>query len=93
MTFLTQKYFNNFFRLNLTANVWRGPFLCRWHMTPNKFTLEMLMCQAAMFMLKNPYKYYKPLEIKLLQTGESYESYVYNVYNRNIWGDDLIAMQ
>ena len=44
---------------------------------PHKYTPEMLMRQATMFMLKNPYKYYKPLEIELLQTGESYESYVY----------------
>ena len=58
---------------------------------PHKFTPEMLMRQAAMFMLKNPYKYYKPLEIELLRTGESYESYCFNVYNRNVWGDDLIA--
>ena len=58
---------------------------------PHKFTPEMLMCQAAMFMLKNLYKYYKPLEIELLCTGESYESYCFNVYNRNVWGDDLIA--
>ena len=58
---------------------------------PHKFTPEMLMRQAAMFMLKNPYKYYKPLETELLRTGESYESYCFNVYNRNVWGDDLIA--
>ena len=58
---------------------------------PHKFTPEMLMCQATMSMLKNPYKYYKALEIELLHTGESYESYCFNVYNRNIWGDDLIA--
>ena len=89
---LTQKYFKlHFFRLNRTAYVWQGQFLVRWHMTPYKFTPEMLMCQAAMFMLKNPYKYYKPLEIELLHTGESYESYCFNVYNRNLWGDDLIA--
>ena len=49
------------------------------------------MRQAAMFMLKNLYKYYKPLEIELLRTGESYESYCFNVYNRNIWGNDLIT--
>ena len=24
-------------------------------------------------------------------TGESYESYCFNVYNRNVWGDDLIT--
>ena len=58
---------------------------------PHKFTPEMLMRQATMFMLKNPCKYYKPLEIELLRTGESYESYCFYVYNRNIWGDDLIA--
>ena len=46
---------------------------------PHKFTPEMVMCQAAMFMLKNLYKYYKPLEIELLCTGESYESYCFNV--------------
>ena len=57
----------------------------------HKFTPEMLMCQAAMFMLMNLYKYYKPLEIELLHTGESYKSYCFNVYNRNIWGNDLIA--
>ena len=58
---------------------------------PHKFTPEMLMHQAGMYMLKNPYRYYKPLEIELLKTGESYESYCFNVYNRNIWGDDLLA--
>ena len=58
---------------------------------PHKFTPEMLMHQATMFMLKNPYKYYKPPEIELLHTGESYESYCFNVYNRNVWGNDLIA--
>ena len=51
---------------------------------PHKFTPEMLMRQAAMFMLKNLYKYYKPLEIELLCTGESYKSYCFNVYNRTI---------
>ena len=49
------------------------------------------MHQATMFMLKNLYKYYKPLDIELLRTGESYKSYCFNVYNSNIWGNDLIA--
>ena len=26
-----------------------------------------------------------------MKTGESYESYCFNVYNRNIWGNDLLA--
>ena len=58
---------------------------------PHKYSAEMLMRQAGMYMLRHPYKYYKALEIELLKTGESYESYCYNVFNSNIWGDDLIA--
>ena len=57
----------------------------------DNYTEETLMRQAAMYMLRNPHKYYKCLEIQLLESGESYESYCYNVYNRNVWGDDLVA--
>ena len=45
----------------------------------------------TLFRKRAPYKYHKCLEIELLKTGESYESYCYNVFNRNIWGDDLIV--
>ena len=58
---------------------------------PHKYTPELLMRQAGMYMLKNPYRYYKALEYELIKTGESYESYVFNVFHRNIWGDNLIA--
>ena len=58
---------------------------------PHKYTAEVLMRQAAMHMLRNPYRYYKALETVLIRTGESYESYVYNMFHLNIWGDDLIA--
>ena len=51
----------------------------------------MAMRQAAMFMLRHPSKYYKYVEEDLLYTGESYESFVYNVFHCNVWGDDLIA--
>ena len=58
---------------------------------PHKYMPELLMRQAGMYMLKNLYCYYKALEYKLIKTGESYESYVFNVFHRNIWGDGLIA--
>ena len=58
---------------------------------PHKYTAESLMRQAAMHMLRNPYRYYEALEMQLIRTGESYESYVYNVFHQNIWGDDLLA--
>ena len=58
---------------------------------PHKYTPELLMHQAGMYMLRNPYHYYKALELELIKTGESYESYVFNIFHRNIWGDDLIA--
>ena len=51
----------------------------------------MGMRQVAMQMVKYPHRYYKYIEFELLETGESYDSYCYNVYHSNIWGDDLIA--
>ena len=58
---------------------------------PTVYTAEMAMRQAAMFMLRHPSKYYKYVEEDLLYTGKSYESFVYNVFHCNVWGDDLIA--
>ena len=51
----------------------------------------MAMHQAAMYMLRHPSRYYRFMEEDLLFTGESYESFVYNVFHCNVWGDDLIA--
>ena len=58
---------------------------------PHNYTAEMAMCQAALYMLRHPYKYFKCVEQELLRSGESYESYCYNVFNKNVWGDDFIA--
>ena len=58
---------------------------------PHKYTAESLMRQAAMHMLRNPYGYYEALEMQFIKTGESYESFVYNVFHQNICGDDLLA--
>ena len=49
------------------------------------------MRQAALHMIRHPYRFYPYIEQELLETGESYESYCYNVYHCNVWGDDLIA--
>ena len=51
----------------------------------------MLMRQAALQMLRKPHGYHHYIEYELIQTGESYESYCYNVFHGNVWGDDLIA--
>ena len=58
---------------------------------PHNYTAEMAMQQVALYMLHHPYKYFKCVEQELLRSGESYESYCYNVFNKNVWGDDLIA--
>ena len=42
-------------------------------------------------MLQHPYKYFKCVEQELLRSGESYKSYCYNVFNKNVWGDDLVV--
>ena len=38
--------------------------------------------QVALYMLRHPYKYFKCVEQELLRTGESYESYCYNVLTK-----------
>jgi len=55
------------------------------------FTADMAYRQVALHMLRNPTKFYKYVEQELLSTGESYESYCVNVFDGNVWGDDLIA--
>ena len=52
---------------------------------------DMCMRQIALQMIRNPHKYYKCVVQELLETGESYKSLCYNIYHRNLWGDDLIA--
>ena len=49
------------------------------------------MRQAGFHMLRNPNKFYKAIENELIDSGESYESYCYNVYHGTVWGDDLVA--
>ena len=58
---------------------------------PHNYTAEMAMRQAALYMLRHPYKYFKCVEQELIRSGELYESYCYNVFNKNVWGDDFIA--
>ena len=51
----------------------------------------MAMRQAGFHMLRNPHKFYKSIEYELSETGESYESYCWNVFHSKVWGDDLVA--
>ena len=55
------------------------------------FTPEMANRMAGLHMVRNPHKFYKLIEFELQKTGESYESYCYNVFHSKVWGDDLIA--
>ena len=58
---------------------------------PHAYSPDMAMRQVAMHMLCHPHRFYKYLEQELLETGESYESYCYNIFHCNVWGDDLMA--
>ena len=58
---------------------------------PHTYTADMAMRQVAMHMLHHPHRFYKYLEQELLETGESYESYCYNIFHCNVWGNDLMA--
>ena len=55
------------------------------------YTAEAAFRQVSLHMIQNLNKFYPQIEQELIETGESYESYVYNVYQGNVWGDDLIA--
>ena len=56
------------------------------------YTAEAAFRQVGLHMIQNPNKFYPQIEQELIKTGESYESYIYNVYQGNNWGDDLIAL-
>ena len=58
---------------------------------PHTYTPDMAMRQVAMHMLRHPHRFYKYLEQELLETGESYESYCYNIFHCNVLGDNLMA--
>ena len=51
----------------------------------------MAMRQAGFHMLKHPEWFYKVVEDELIESGESYESYCFNMYHSNVWGNDLVA--
>ena len=82
---------NNFFQVEPDGLCMASAILMQVVHDPHKYTPDLLMRQAAMHMLRNPYRYYKPLEHQLIESGESFESYVFNVFHKNVWGDDLIA--
>ena len=55
------------------------------------YTPDMAFRQVAFHMLRNPLKFYKYMEQEFAETGESYESYVTNIFRGKVWGDDLIV--
>ena len=46
----------------------------------------MAFRQVALHMLQNPMKFYKYMEQEFVETGESYESYVTNIFRGKVWG-------
>ena len=55
------------------------------------YTPEMAFKQVVLHMLRNLLKFYPYMEQEFTETGESYESYVMNIFRGKVWGDDLIA--
>ena len=56
---------------------------------PPGYTLVMLHRQTAWYMARNPYFVFPLVEPEL--DGESYRSYVENIFEGNVWADDMIA--
>ena len=57
---------------------------------PLGYTAVMLHRQIAWYMARNPYFFFPLVEPEL--DGESYRSYVENIFEGNVWADDMIAI-
>ena len=55
-----------------------------------KYNAELLQRQIALHLLKHPDRFYPYAWYDLDATNESYESYCVNIFNGQVWGDDLI---
>ena len=56
---------------------------------PLGYMAVMLCRQTAWYMARNPYFFFPLVEPEL--DGESYHSYVENIFEGNVWADDMIA--
>ena len=56
---------------------------------PPGYTAVTLCRQTAWYMARNSYFFFPLVEPEL--DGESYHSYVENIFEGNVWADDMIA--
>ena len=61
------------------------------HHDKEKYTPDHLRRQTALHMLKYADIFYEYVAHDLIDFDESYKSYVTNIFNGKIWGDDLMA--
>ena len=55
------------------------------------YTTDMLRKQTALYMLQNPNVFFDYVSHHLLEDDESYESYIYNIFWGDTWGNQLCA--
>ena len=61
------------------------------HHDKEKYTPDHLRRQTALHMLKHADMFYEYVAHELIDFDESYKSYVINIFNGKIWGDDLMV--
>ena len=80
-----------FFKMEPDGNCLFNAILQQASHDPVLYTPDHLHHQTAYHMLKNANLFYEYVAQELIDGDESYESYVTNIFNGKIWGDDLMA--
>ena len=88
---MTQNGVQFFFKTEPDGNCLFNAILQQVSHDPLLYTPDHLRRQTAYHMLKNADLFYEYVAQELIDDDESYESYVTNIFNGKIWGDDLMA--
>ena len=88
---MTQNGVQFFFKMEPDGNCLFNAILQQIHHDKEKYTPDHLRRQTALHMLKYADIFYEYVAHDLIDFDESYESYVTNIFNGKIWGDDLMA--
>ena len=89
---MTQNGVQFFFKMPPDGNCLFNAILQQIHHDKEKYTPDHLRRQTALHMLKNTDMFYEYVAHELMDFDESYESYVMNIFNGKIWGDDLMVL-
>ena len=88
---MTQNGVQFFFKTEPDGNCLFNAILQQIHHDKEKYTSDHLRRQTTLHMLKYADIFYEYVAHDLIDFDESYKSYVTNIFNGKIWGDDFMA--